>query len=149
MSSESIWLCSEAAQTETNNEVKLRQIFRPTSLTASEDLGGGKVGEIFVVNNDVHWKMWTLQVVLLNLECLKNCEKFFVVNVIVEFRSGKGVEMECDEMDIRICRIDRKDSSKCIVGSISLDNNLGIQHPVCKHRCRHKSLFKGCKCQLT
>ena len=39
---------------EINNEVKLGQIFRPVSLMASEDLGGGKVGKIFVVGNDIY-----------------------------------------------------------------------------------------------
>ena len=39
---------------EMNNKVKLGQIFRPVSLTASEDLGSRKVGEIFVVSDDVH-----------------------------------------------------------------------------------------------
>ena len=71
------------------------------------------------------------------------------MNIIIEFQSGKGVGVECDEIDIRICRIDRKNSPECIVGSISLDNNLSIQHSVCKYRCRCKSLFKSCKCQLT
>ena len=137
------------AWTETNNEVKLGQIFRPASLLASENLGGRKVGEVFVVSDNVHWKVWTLQVVSPNLECLKDCEKFFIVNIIVEFWSRKGVGVECDEMDIRICRIDRKDSPEYIIESVSLDNNLGIWHPVHKHWCRHESLFKSCKCQLT
>ena len=125
------------------------QIFRPVSLTASEDLGSGKVGEVFVVGDNIHWKVRTLQVVSPNLECLKDCEKFFVVNIIVEFWSRKGAEVECEEIDIGICRIDRKDSPECIVGSISLNNNLGIWHSVHKHWCGHESLFKSYKYQLT
>ena len=125
------------------------QIFRPVSLTASEDLSDRKVGKIFVVSDDIYQKMWTLQVVSPNLECLKDCEKFFVMNIIVEFRSGKDAGVEYDRIDIGICRIDRKDSPECIVRSISLNNNLGIQHPVRKHWCKHESLFKDCKYQLT
>ena len=41
------------------------------------------------------------------------------------------MRIECDRMDIRICRIDRKDSTKCIIRSISPGNNLGIQHSQC------------------
>ena len=129
-----------------NNEIKLGQIFRPVSLTVSEDLGDGKVGEVFVVSDDIYQKMWTLQVVSPNLECLKDCKEFFVVNIIVKFWSEKDAGVECNRMDIGICRIDRKDSPECIVGSVSLDNNLGIRHPVHKHQCRHESLFKSCKC---
>ena len=70
---------------ETNNKIKLGQIFRPVSLTASEDLSSRKVGEIFIVGDDVYQKVWTLQVVSPNLECLKDCEEFFIVNIIVEF----------------------------------------------------------------
>ena len=83
-----------------------------------------------------------------NLECLKDCEEFFVVNIIIEFWSRKSVRVECDRIDIGICKIDRKDSPECIVRSISLDNNLGIWHPVRKHWYRCESLFKSCKCQL-
>ena len=71
------------------------------------------------------------------------------MNVIVKFWSKKCVRVECDRMDIKIYRIDKKDSPKCIVRSISLDNNLGIRYPVRKYQCRYKSLFKSCKCQLT
>ena len=39
---------------EMNNEIKLGQIFRPAGLTASEDLGSGKVGEVFVVSDNIH-----------------------------------------------------------------------------------------------
>ena len=39
---------------EMNNEVKLGQIFRPASLMASEDLGSRKVGEVFVVGNNIY-----------------------------------------------------------------------------------------------
>ena len=39
---------------ETNNEVRLGQIFRPVSLTASEDLNNRKVGEIFVIGDNIY-----------------------------------------------------------------------------------------------
>ena len=39
---------------EMNNEVKLGQIFRPAGLTVSENLGSRKVGEVFVVSNDIY-----------------------------------------------------------------------------------------------
>ena len=70
---------------EMNNEIKLGQIFRPAGLTASEDLGSGKVGEVFVVSDDIYQKVQALQVVLPNLEYLKDCKKFFIMNVIIEF----------------------------------------------------------------
>ena len=63
----------------------MEQIFRSVSLTASEDLGSRKVGEVFVVSDDIHRKVQTLQVVSPNLECLKDCEEFFVINIIVKF----------------------------------------------------------------
>ena len=148
MSSESIWLCSKVTQVEINNEVELEQIFRPVSLPVSEDLDSGKVGKVLVVSNNIYWKVQTLQVVLPNLECLKDCKEFFFVNVIIEFWSRKDIEVECNKINIRICRIDRKNSTECIIRSVSLNNNLSIQYPVCKHWCRYKSFFKSCKCLL-
>ena len=122
------------------------QIFRPVSLMASEDLDSRKVGEIFMVSDNIYREMQTLQVVLPNLECLKDRKEFFVVNVIVKFQCRKGVGVKCDGIDIGIYRIDKKDSPKCIVRSVSLNNNLGIQYLVCKYWCRCESLFKSCKC---
>ena len=114
-------------------------------LLLSENLGSRKVDKVFVISNDVHWKVQTLQVVLSNLEYLKDCKKFFVVNIIIEFQSRKGVGVESNKIDIRICRINRKNSPKCIIKSVSLNNNLGIWYLVCKYQCECKSLFKGCK----
>ena len=92
----------------------------------SKDLDSRKVGEVLVVSDNVHQKMQVLQVVSPNLECLKDYKKFFIMNIIVKFQSRKGVEVECNRIDIIICRIDRKDSTKYIIRSLSLNNNLSI-----------------------
>ena len=65
-----------------NNKIELGQIFRLVSLLVSENLGSRKVSEILVISDNIYQKVWALQVVSLNLECLKNCKKFFVVNII-------------------------------------------------------------------
>ena len=124
ISSESIWLFFETAQVEINNEIELKQIFKSASLPVCENLGSKKVGEVLVVSDNVHQKVWALQVVSPNLECLEDCKEFFIINVIVEFWSEKDIEVESNK--IEFCRIDRKYSSERIVRSISLDNNLSI-----------------------
>jgi len=42
-SSESIWLGTKFSRMETNDEVKLREEFRPPGLPAGEDFGGREI----------------------------------------------------------------------------------------------------------
>ena len=109
-----------------NNEIELRQIFRSVSLLVKENLYSEKVGKVLVVSNNIYQKMQALQVVLLNLKWLEDYKEFFIVNIIIELWNRKNIEVKSNEMSIRICRIDRKNSPECIVRSISLNNNLSI-----------------------
>ena len=73
-SSQSIGFGSESAGVETDDEVELQQIFGTTDLLSSEEFGGCKIFEIFVVGDDVDRRSWTFEVVSPNFEGFKNCE---------------------------------------------------------------------------
>ena len=54
-SNERVWLCSEASRPKPDDEVEVGEVFRPASLSSSQEFSRRKVLEIFVVSNDVDW----------------------------------------------------------------------------------------------
>jgi len=61
---------------------------------------------------------------------LQNRKELFVVDIIVEFWSGKGPGVERNGVQFAIWCHNWKDSSECVVGSIGLDCNLSVQNPM-------------------
>ncbi|KIK78553.1 hypothetical protein PAXRUDRAFT_163699, partial [Paxillus rubicundulus Ve08.2h10] len=63
-------------------------------------------------------------------KCLVDGKEFFVMGVIVEFRSGEGPGVECDRAEFDIRAADGKDASDGIVRGVSLNDDRGIRHPM-------------------
>jgi hypothetical protein len=63
-------------------------------------------------------------------EGLKNCKKFLVVSVVVEFCGIKGVGMESNGVNFAVGGVNGEDGSKSIVRGICLDHDLGVGHPM-------------------
>ena len=68
---------------ETDDEVELRKVFRPSDLVASKELCCGKIFQVFVVRDDVNCFRGTFEIVVPGLESFENCEQLFVMDVIV------------------------------------------------------------------
>src|SRR5882672_12961064 len=77
-----------------------------------------------------------------SFESFKNREELFVVDIVIEFQSGKSLGVECNWVKLAIWSCNRKDCSECIVGSVSLDCNLSVQDPMGKDQSCGESLFK-------
>ena len=73
-SSQSVGFGSESAGAETDDEVELQQIFRPSDLSSGEEFGGRKVFEIFVVGDDFNQRSQTFEVVSPNFEGFEDHE---------------------------------------------------------------------------
>ena len=56
-----------------------------------EELYGGKVLKILVVGNDIDWNIGTFEIISPDMESFENGEKFFVMDIVVQFRVGKGI----------------------------------------------------------
>ena len=81
--SKCVRLCTELSGMEADNEVKLREKFRPLRLVVLEKLGRGEIFEIFVVGNNVNGSHGTFEVVVPNVEHFVNSEELLVVDIIV------------------------------------------------------------------
>jgi hypothetical protein len=80
-------------------------------------------------------------------EGLKDCKKFLVVSVIVEFRRIKGAGMESNGVNFAIGGVNGEDGSESIVRGIRLNHDLGVRHPMGEQWCMCEFLLefvKGC-----
>ncbi len=68
-----------------NNEVKLAKVFRPSRLPVIQNLGSGKVFQVFVVGDYIYRVRSAIQIVSPDSERLKDGIKFLVMDIIVEF----------------------------------------------------------------
>jgi hypothetical protein len=73
----------------------LAEVLGPSSLSAIEKFGGGKIFEIFVIRDDVDWCRGTLEIVAPDSECFEDSIKFFVVDVVVELGRVEFLGVEC------------------------------------------------------
>ncbi len=86
--SKCIGICTKLSRTEAHNEVELGKEFRPW-LVAVQKLSRGKIFEIFVVDNNINGSCGTFEVVAPNVEHFVDSKELLVMDVIVEFGSGK------------------------------------------------------------
>ena len=125
-----------------DDKVKLREEFRPTSLSTSKDLGSGEVLQVLVVGDDVDRKGGTLKVVSPNSKSVENSEKLLVMSVVVKFGRGESMRVESERVDFTVGSDNGKDCAEGIVGSVSFHNKLSIRNPMSKNRSSSKSTFK-------
>ena len=128
---------------EANQKVELREELQPMSLAAGEELGGGKVFQVLVIGDHIHWSCKALKVVTPVAEGLKDCKEFLVMSVIIQLWRGHGVGVECNwsEFTIRVC--DGEDASDSIVRGIGFNSEWSIRDPMSKDRSRGKGLLQG------
>jgi hypothetical protein len=95
-SSKGIWFSSKFSRTEMYEEVELVEELRPTSLMAREELCGSKVLKVLMVCDNVNRLGRALKVVLPGPESFIDSEKFLIVGIVIEFRSGQHPGVECN-----------------------------------------------------
>ena len=77
-----------------------------------------------------------------DFECFKNCEQFFVVDVIVEFRQGKSLRVKGNQMNFAVGRrYGGKDSSEGVVQSVCFNDKRCAWNPVSQDWCGGEGLF--------
>ena len=142
-SSECIWFCPKASRAEVDDEVELGEELGPAGLVTSQDLRSGEVLKVFVVSDNIDRGTRPLQVMSPVAEGLVDGKELLIVGVIVEFRSGEGMRVECDGAELSVGAGDRKDASDGIVGSVGLDCDRNIRHPMGEDRSGGECLLQG------
>jgi len=85
-SSKCIGFGSEFSRTETDYEIESGKVFGPTCLSTHEDFGRCKVLQISVIGDHINQKSRAFEVMSPSFESFKNCEEFFVMDIVIEFR---------------------------------------------------------------
>ena len=101
-----------------------------------------------MIRDHVDWSTRTFEEVSPDMESLKDCEQFFVVGVIVEFRGTEGAGMESLRVDFTRIGLYGEDGTQSIIRGIGFFffyNDRFIRDPVGQDRCRDKSGFKAWK----
>ena len=110
---------------------------------AGKDLGCGKVFQVLMIHDHINWSTGTFEEVSPDMESLKDCEQFFVMGVIIEFRGTEGVGMESHGVDFTGISLDGEDGTQSIIGGIGFYDDRFIGDPVSQDRCRGESGFQG------
>ncbi|KIK92060.1 hypothetical protein PAXRUDRAFT_148141, partial [Paxillus rubicundulus Ve08.2h10] len=107
----------------------------PVGLAVHQDLGGGEILKVFVVHDDIN-RMAP------GVECFVDGKEFFVMGVIVGFRSSEGPGVGGDWAEFIIQAADGKDASDGIVGGIGLNNDRGVRHPMSQNGSGGEGVFQ-------
>ena len=94
-----------------------------------------------MIRDHIDWSTRTFKEVSPDMESLKDCEQFFIMGVIIEFRRTEGAGMESHRVDFTGIGLDGKDGTQSIIRGISFYDDRFIGDPVGQDRCRGKKQF--------
>ena len=77
-----------------------------------------------MVRDNVNRESGALQVISPGLECLKYCQEFLVVNVVIQLRRGESAGMESDWVEFGIEGVDGKDCSESVIRGVGFNDDL-------------------------
>ena len=83
-----------------------------------------------MIHDHVNWSTGTFKEVSPDMESLKDCEQFFVMGIIIEFRGTEGAGMESHRVDFTGIGLDGKDGPQSIIRGINFYNDRFIGDPV-------------------
>src|SRR3979490_1800542 len=83
-----------------DDEVKLRKIFGPLDLASSEELGCGKIFQVFVVGSNINWLRGAFEIVVPRLECFEDRQQFFVMDIIIQLWRSEGLRVKGNWVDV-------------------------------------------------
>ena len=113
-----------------DNEVELGKILGPAGLTASKDLGCGKVFQVLMIHDHVDRSTGTFEEVSPDMESVKDCKQFFVMGVIIEFWGTEGTGMESNRVVFTGIGLDGEDCTQSVIRGIGFYDDRFIGDPV-------------------
>ena len=91
---------------ETNNEIELREEFRPAGLSLGKEFGSGEVFKVLMVHGNIDWSWRSFEVVSPMLERFENGKVFFVMNIVIQLCRGESLGVKSDRMNLVVRRSD-------------------------------------------
>ena len=88
--------------------------------------------QILMIGDNINWGCGSLEVVLPTSESFVDSQQLFVMNIIVQLSTRKGMWVESDRMEFSIWSVYGKNGYKCIIWSISFHNQRLVRNPVCE-----------------
>src|ERR1700735_5303857 len=114
-------------------------------LSAGKNLGSAEVLQVLVIRDDVNGSTGTFEVVSPDPESLEDCQEFFVMGVVVEFRGSESPGMESHRVDFAGISLNGEDGAQSVVGGISLYNDRTVRNPVSENGSGSESGFQSFK----
>jgi len=141
VTSECVRFDSEFSGTEMDHKVETGKVFVPSCLSCVRILVI-EIMQILVISDHIDQKSRAFEVMSPSFESFKNREEFFVMHIIVEFKSRKSPGVESNRVQFTIGSHDGKDSGECIFRGISLNCYLGFWIQWVRTRAVVKAFFK-------
>ena len=110
-----------------------------------EDLGCGEVLKVLMIHDHINQDTRTFEVVLPNVEGLKDCKEFLVVSVVIELRCCKNAGMKGHRVDLTRVGLNGENCAKGIVQGVSLNNDGFVGDPMSEDCGRGEGGLKGLK----
>ena len=114
-SSQRVGFGAQSPRMGTDDKIELGKVFGPTGLLLGKDLGRGEILKVLMIRDHIDRSTRTFEVVSPDTESIKDCQQFFVMSVIVEFRRTEGAGMEGHRVDFAGIGLDGEDGAKGIV----------------------------------
>ena len=72
-------------------EVKVGEVDKPARLSSIKRLGLSKVGEVFVVSEDLHREGGAVKIVAPGFQGANDSKEFAIIDIVVSFCRGEGL----------------------------------------------------------
>ena len=144
-SSEGIRFRAELPGTEANDHIELGQKLRPAGLPPSQELGGRKVLQVFVISDHIDRRSGAFKIVSPRSEQLVDCKQFLVMDVVVQLRSGEGPRKIGDRPDLIVRTTEREYAGHGIIRGVGFYDHRKVRRPMSENRSRGEGVLEFVK----
>ena len=144
-SSEGIRFRAELPGTEANDHIELGQKLQPAGLPPSQELGGSKVLQVFVISDHIDRRTRAFKIVSPRSERLVDCKQFLVMGVIVQLRSGEDPRKIGDRPDLVVRTTEREYASNGIIRDVGFYDHRKVQRPMSENGSRGEGVLEFAK----
>ena len=111
-------------------------------MSLSQEFGGSKVLQVFVLSDDVNWSCEAFKIVAPGPKSLMDSEELLVMGVIVELWSGQSPGIVDKRPDLSVRTMNGEHASDGIVGGVCLHDDQSVQNPMGEYRSGGEGVFE-------
>ena len=142
VSGEGIRLISMMSRAEANDKVELGEELQPADFPSSQEFGGCKILQVFVVDDDVNWSCRAFKIMVPGPKGLMDSEELLVMSVIIELQSRQGLEIVDDRPNLLVRTTNGENASDGIAKGVCLHDDWSVQNPMSEDRSGDEDIFK-------